>query len=105
MQPENKNKNDRLRKLRSLRLPKIPRISWRDLAVTLGPVLLASAAAIALAVHFVQPAPPDTIVISAGPDGSIFRNTAEKYRKVLERNGIKLEILASEGSLDNLKRV
>jgi TRAP transporter TAXI family solute receptor len=97
--------NGARKRLRTLRLPKIPRISWRDLALTLGPVLLASAAAIALAIRFVQPAPPDTIVISAGPDGSIFRNTAEKYRKVLERNGIKLEILSSEGSLDNLKRV
>lgn len=97
--------NEKLKKLRALRLPKIPRISWRDLAATLGPVLLASAAAIALAVHFVQPAPPDTIVISTGPDGSAFRSNAEKYKKILAKNGIKLEILPSEGSLDNLKRV
>ncbi|HEX8987683.1 MAG TPA: TAXI family TRAP transporter solute-binding subunit [Rhodocyclaceae bacterium] len=97
--------NNRLKKLRALRLPRIPRISWRDLAATLGPVLLASAAAIALAIHYVQPAPPSTIVISTGPDGSAFRSTAEKYKKILERNGIKLEILPSEGSLDNLKRV
>ncbi|MGE5465900.1 MAG: TAXI family TRAP transporter solute-binding subunit [Ignavibacteria bacterium] len=92
-------------RLRALRLPKIPRISWRDLAATLGPVLLASAAAIALAIHYVQPAPPDTIVISTGPDGSAFRNNAEKYKKILERNGVKLEILPSEGSMDNLMRL
>ncbi|HEX8964046.1 MAG TPA: TAXI family TRAP transporter solute-binding subunit [Rhodocyclaceae bacterium] len=106
MPEENGAKESNVRKkLRALRLPRIPRISWRDLAATLGPVLLASAAAIALAVHFVQPAPPDTIVMSAGPDGSAFRNNAEKYKKILARNGIKLEILPSEGSLDNLKRV
>jgi TRAP-type uncharacterized transport system substrate-binding protein len=99
--PENNIK----KKLRVLRLPKIPRISWRDLAASLGPVLLVSAGAIALAVHYVQPAPPDTIVISTGPDGSAFRNNAEKYKKILARNGVKLEILPSEGSLDNLKQV
>lgn len=86
-------------------LTRITRISWRDLISTLLPVLLASAVAIAVALHFVQPAPPTTIVISAGPDGSLFRSTAEKYRAILARNGIKLEILQSDGSLENLKRL
>jgi len=91
-------------KKRALRLlPRIPRISWRDLVATLAPVLLASVIAIAIAIHFVQPAPPSTITISSGPDGSTFRSVAEKYRAKLARSGIKLVILPSEGSLDNLK--
>jgi hypothetical protein len=53
----------------------------------------------------VRPAPPDTITIASGPVGSTFRLTAEKYRKILARNGVKLEILPSEGSLDNLKKL
>jgi len=81
------------------------RISWRDLVATLAPIVLASIIAIAVAFHFVQPAPPSTITISSGPDGSIFRSAAEKYRAILARNGIKLEILPSEGSLDNLRRL
>lgn len=90
----------------SFRLPlRITRISWRDLVVTLVPVVLASIIAIAVAIHFVQPAPPSTIIISSGPDGSIFRSVAEKYRAKLARNGIKLEILPSDGSLENLKRL
>ena len=93
-------------KPRSFRLlQRIPRISWRDLAASLGPVLLATAAALAVAIHFVQPAPPHTITISAGPDGSVFRSAAEKYRKILARNGVELVILSSEGSQDNLKRL
>jgi TRAP transporter TAXI family solute receptor len=86
-------------------LPRITRISWHDLVASLAPVVLASVIAIAIAFHFVQPAPPSTITISSGPDGSIFRSIAEKYRKILARNGIKLEILPSAGSLDNLKRL
>ncbi|GAF86418.1 unnamed protein product, partial [marine sediment metagenome] len=35
-------------------LPRLPQIAWRDLAVTLGPVLLLSALAVALTLHFVQ---------------------------------------------------
>src|SRR5262249_32579984 len=30
---------------------------------------------------------------------------AESYRKILARNGVKLEILSSQGSLENLKRL
>lgn len=86
-------------------LPQVSRVSWRDLVATLAPVLLASSIAIAVAFYFVQPAPPSTITISSGPDKSIFRSVAEKYRAILARNGIKLEILPSDGSLDNLRRL
>ncbi len=89
-----------------LRIPRhISRISWRDLAASLGPVLLISILAIWVAVHFVRPAPPDTIVITSGPEGSVGRATAEKYAKILERNGVTLKILPSEGSLEKLKRL
>ena len=50
-------------------------------------------------------APPNTITIISGPEGSMFRNTAEKYAKILQRNGITLRILPSEGSVDNIKRL
>ena len=86
-------------------LPRITRISWRDLIASLLPVVLASSIAIAIALHFLKPAPPSTITISSGPDGSTYRSVAEKYRPILARNGIKLEILSSEGSLDNLRRL
>jgi len=80
-------------------------ISWRDLAMTLGPILLLSIAGIWVAIRFVRPAPPSSITITSGPDGSVFRNTAEKYRSILARNGIRLQILPSKGSLENLQRL
>lgn len=83
----------------------ISRISWRDLAVTLGPILLLSIFAIWISFRFVRPAPPDTIVITSGPDGSFFRNAAERYRKILARNDVNLEILPSNGALENVKRL
>lgn len=94
------------RKIGRLRIPlSIPRIPWRDVAVTLVPILLLSVFALWLALRFVQPAPPDTIIITSGPDGSQFQRTAERYRKILARNDVKLEILPSPGGLENLKRL
>ncbi len=89
-----------------LRLPlKITTISWWDLAHTLGPILLVSAAAIWLGLHFVRPAPPRTLTMSSGPKGSSFETDAERYAAVLAENGIRLEIVPSAGSLQNLDRL
>jgi TRAP transporter TAXI family solute receptor len=54
---------------------------------------------------FFHLAPPNTITIISGPEGSTFRRTAERYAEILQRNGIKLRILPSEGSVDNIKRL
>jgi TRAP-type uncharacterized transport system substrate-binding protein len=43
--------------------------------------------------------------MTAGADGSLFRIAADKYRKILARNGVTLNILPSEGSSENLKRL
>ncbi|HKE11195.1 MAG TPA: TAXI family TRAP transporter solute-binding subunit [Myxococcota bacterium] len=69
------------------------------------PILVVSLAFVALIGHYLQPAPPSSIVMTAGTEGSAFRNNAEKYRKILARNGITLEILPSRGSVENLQRL
>jgi TRAP-type uncharacterized transport system substrate-binding protein len=84
---------------------KLSRLSWRDLALTLGPFVLLLAVALLVALRLVQPAPPDSITISSGPEGSTYANTALRYQKILARQGVKLNILPSQGSLDNLKRL
>ena len=94
------------RRFGPLRIPlSISRISWRDLWLTLIPVLLVVLAAVWIAFRFVRPAPPDTIIITSGPAGSLFQRSAEQYRAILARNGIHLEILPSRGALENLKRL
>jgi TRAP-type uncharacterized transport system substrate-binding protein len=80
-------------------------VSWWDLLQTLVPVALICALAIVLGLHFVRPAPPSVVTISSGPAGSSFQTTAERYQKIMARNGIKLLILSSEGSLENLNRL
>jgi TRAP-type uncharacterized transport system substrate-binding protein len=86
-------------------LPVNTKIFWVDLAQTLGPVLLVSAIVVVCALHFVRPAPPKTLTIASGAAGSRFESVAQKYQKILARNGITLKILNTEGSLDNLHRM
>ena len=87
------------RRLRKLR---VARVSWRDLVATLGPIILISALAIAATMHFIRPAPPSTLTMAGGPDGSSFAAIARKYQDFLKRNGIELKIVPSRGSSDNL---
>ncbi len=54
---------------------------------------------------FIYTAPPDTIIITSGDEGTSLAKNAEKYKKILAKKGVKLEILKSEGSLQNLQRL
>ena len=54
---------------------------------------------------FIHSAPPGTITITTGPEGSIFYTNACKYADLLKRQGVKLKILPSRGSLDNIRRL
>src|ERR1035437_3743281 len=54
---------------------------------------------------FIHSAPPNTIVITSGPEGSIFHTNAVKYARILARTGVTLKILTSQGSLENLERL
>ena len=80
-------------------------VSFRAFVQTVGPPLLVCAALVWAALHFVSSAPPHTLTISSGPKGSNFDTIAQRYSKILARNGIKLIVVQSEGSLDNLNRL
>lgn len=56
-------------------------------------------------VFFIRSAPPTSLTITSGPEGSIFHGIAKKYAAELKKNGIKVHIRESHGSLDNLKRI
>src|SRR5882672_2508664 len=100
--PANEEKKARGR--RQMRLPgSLVVVSWRDLAVIVLPALLFIAFVVWVTFRFVRPAPLDTIIMASGPDGSSFRNNADKYRKIVERSGVKVTILPSQGGLDNLQ--
>ncbi|MFC5431232.1 TAXI family TRAP transporter solute-binding subunit [Paraburkholderia denitrificans] len=78
---------------------------WRDLALSALPVAIICGVIVALMVWLVDPAPPRSITISAGPKDSSFMLLAESYRTILARNGVTLNVLESDGSVQNLDRL
>ncbi len=74
-------------------------------AAALCASLLVILATVMAVFWFFHSAPPNTLVITSGPEGSIFYRNAEKYQKILARNGVKLKILPSQGSQENIYRL
>ena len=69
-------------------------------------VILGSSLLLALTIFwFFHSAPPTTITITSGPPGSTFETNAEQYCAILARQGVKLKILPSQGSAENLERL
>ncbi|MFL9964209.1 TAXI family TRAP transporter solute-binding subunit [Paraburkholderia sediminicola] len=78
---------------------------WRDHTLPYVTVAMLVVLVLTLLVWMVDPAPPKTITMSAGPRDSSFLITANQYRKILARNGIRLNVLESDGSEQNLQRL
>lgn len=74
-------------------------------AAAASALILTALVVVLIVFLFIQSAPPKTIVMTSGDDNSIFRKVADKYAKALARNGVKLVILPSEGSVQNLERL
>jgi TRAP-type uncharacterized transport system substrate-binding protein len=84
---------------------RISTVSWRDAALTLLPFALLLIVVLWVTLRYVNPAPPTTIVMTSGADGSMFQVYAGRYAKILAKQGVTLKILPSQGSLENLKRL
>jgi hypothetical protein len=74
-------------------------------AAALSAVLLISVVTIAAVFWFFYSAPPRMLIITSGPEGSVFRMNAEKYRAILARSGVAVKVLPSQGARENLKRL
>jgi TRAP-type uncharacterized transport system substrate-binding protein len=78
---------------------------WMGAGKWLWPLLALCAIAFFLALHYLRPAPPNTLTIASGTPGSRLNLSALQYQKILKRSGITLKVLTTEGSLDNLDRL
>jgi len=66
---------------------RLSRVSWRDLAVVVLPTLLLVIGAFVLAGRYLQPAPPTSIVMTAGTDGSAFQELVWKTLRTIPAGG------------------
>jgi TRAP-type uncharacterized transport system substrate-binding protein len=72
--------------------------------IRIGAVLLL-VAAVVLALRFAKPDVPGTITLLAGPKGSTFYQDGLRYREILARHGVAVELVATEGTVENLQRL
>jgi TRAP transporter TAXI family solute receptor len=58
-----------------------------------------------LAVKLIRPAPPDRVVLLAGPADGSFHAAAQRYAKIISAHGIRVEVRETDGSVENLQRL
>ena len=80
-------------------------LSLRDLFATAWWIFLIVGIGFYVAYQFVEPAPPNRIVITTGSDSGAYYQFAQRYAAILARNGITLEVKTSAGSLQNIERL
>lgn len=80
-------------------------VSLHDLLVVGLPLLALVVAGFWLASRFIQPAPPDTLVLSTGGAGGGYERFGAFYKDVLARYGIRVVEQPSAGSNENLARL
>jgi len=87
------------------KLRRLSEYSARDLLLVGIPLLLLVIAGFWAASRFIQPAPPDTLILSSGGEGGAYQRFAAAYKDVLARYGIRLVEKTSAGSPENLGRL
>jgi TRAP-type uncharacterized transport system substrate-binding protein len=73
---------------------------WRLVGISLFLLL-----AVVLAIRFAKPDVPSTITLLAGPKGSTFYQDGVRYRDILARYGVTVELVATEGTVANLRQL
>ncbi len=84
---------------------KISEISTRELLVIGVPTLMITLLVFGIAYHYVLPEPPRTVVLTTGMEGGSYAFFGERYRQILARDQVTLELQSSSGSVENLKRL
>jgi len=77
--------------------------TWRERARIFGPATLLSLAAMIVTYHFVQPAPPQHIVLATGQEGGAYYLFGLHYQALLAREGIDVTVRPTSGSVENIQ--
>lgn len=75
----------------------------RDFLKVYLPIALIVAAGFVVAYRLVDPAPSSTLRIATGGKDGAYAAAAERYKAILARDGVTLEIVYTNGALENLK--
>ncbi len=76
-------------------------MKYKIFTVTL-PVILLIIATFYITIQFIQPAPKKEITIATGSKTGSYYKTALIYKKLLEKENVKVNLLTSAGSIENI---
>ena len=68
-----------------------------------GPAVALALVALFITYQFVDPAPPSRITIATGGPNGAYYAYAQRYREILAREGVTLEVLETAGSVENIE--
>jgi len=80
-------------------------VAWREALLSAWPLVLVVVLGFAVAFRYIKPAPPETLVLAAGPVGGAYDGFANRYGEFLRRHGIRLTVQPSSGAPENLQRL
>ncbi|HKQ24877.1 MAG TPA: TAXI family TRAP transporter solute-binding subunit [Burkholderiales bacterium] len=84
--------------------PKRPaRVSLRSPFLLPAISVFAFVVAFAALLAVLSPAPPRTVMMATGAPGSAYAEFGERYRALLARHGVTLELVATNGAVDNVR--
>ncbi len=78
-------------------------LSARDLLVTAGPVIVLALALLGVAYWVLDPTPPREMTLATGSEQGAYAEFGKRYRDELARNGIRVTLQPTPGSLANLE--
>ena len=81
------------------------RLSTHDLWMAVALAGAVAVLALVVAFHFVEPAPPDRLVMSTGTVDGGYHMFAQRYKEILARDGVTVDLRISAGSQENVSRL
>ena len=73
----------------------------RDVLVVAVPAIALVALTFYVASRYVQPAPPDHLVMATGASGGAYQKYGEQYKEYLKQFGVDLELKQTQGAAEN----
>ena len=77
----------------------------RSMVIALLAIIVTTALLVSGLMFFFGSAPPSTISMASGPKDSSYYRTALRYKELLAKQGVTVNIVETEGSIDNLQRL
>ncbi len=75
----------------------------KDFLKVYGLFIVAAMLLIGAAIYLIRPAPPGVIRLATGVEGGGYDGFGQQYKRILEREGITVELVRTNGSVDNLE--